>query len=299
MKIAIVGDLHIAPIPESRIDDYFQSGLDKLSQLEDNDVVIFLGDIFTSSKIEEKYVYDLIHHLRLLKPKFYTIIGNHDVAHEDESNLNNSSLGILEAANAIEIIKPEKPIAIGDFNFNTIPVNFDKAKQFLNNKKYTQKDILLIHHLYETGVDCFTYNVFNNLVCPSIYLGHDHKPLDQGRIIYPEFTIYRSGSFMRNRADDYNFTRTIYYYVIDNGVTCKAINCLPADKVFKIEALTKQNLKKEKFIESVNEVINQYKKNVEIQKRYSLDKILKELGAPDKTVASIQKRYESKQLTYN
>ena len=89
MKIGIIGDLHIAPIPEKRIDDYFETGKNKLEQIAQNcDAVIHLGDVFTHSKVEEKYVYDLITHLRYCSNKygthFYSIVGNHDVLSEDE-----------------------------------------------------------------------------------------------------------------------------------------------------------------------------------------------------------------------
>ena len=43
MKIGIIGDLHIAPIPEKRIDDYFETGKNKLEQIAQNcDAVIHL-----------------------------------------------------------------------------------------------------------------------------------------------------------------------------------------------------------------------------------------------------------------
>ena len=36
MKIGIVGDLHIAPVPEKRIDDYFNTGLYKVEEIAKN-----------------------------------------------------------------------------------------------------------------------------------------------------------------------------------------------------------------------------------------------------------------------
>ena len=117
-------------------------------------------------------------------------------------------------------------------------------------------DILLVHHEYETGTNCFTYDDFKNLGCKYIFLGHDHKPMDGGRIIYPEFTVYRSGSLMRNRADEYNFTRQLYYYVLDGGqVSCQAVTTTPFDSVFKVEAINKLELQERKFTESIDNII--------------------------------------------
>ena len=313
MKIGVVGDLHIAPPPSNRIDDYFQVGLNKIEEIaKECDYVIFLGDIFTQSKVDEKYVNALIKHLRYCKTiyncNFKTIIGNHDVISENEDNLEESSLGILKNAEVISIITPDNPHIIQDniiYRFNTIPVNYKKAKQYLTNIVYNNKyvetpynekscmDILLVHHEYETGTNCFTYNDFKDKQCKMIFLGHDHKPFEHGRIIYPEFTIYRSGSIMRNRADDYNFTRQLYYYIIENGnVSCKAVTTSNAQSVFKVEAITKQNYNKQKFIESLDKVIEKYKNNASQQTRFSIKNILKELNADQNIIDNIEKRYQ-------
>lgn len=308
-NFAIVGDLHIAPIPSSRIDEYFETGLDKITQIaSQNKRVIFLGDIFTHAHVNDGYVYDLIQHLYNLKQqygtRFYTIIGNHDVTNELESNLRSSSLGIMAVSGVIEIITPGRPLIIGPeftgcgkvYKFHTIPVNFDKAKEYIKDLRFNKNDginILLVHHEYEGGTNCFTYNDFKDLGCDYIFLGHDHKPLIGGRIIYPEFTIYRSGSIMRNRAEDYNFTRTLYYYeFLCNNVSCKAINHKPASDVFKIEALTRQNYHKEQFVESVNVVIDKYKKNISTQNRFSIKNILEELQIRPAVIDRIKTKHE-------
>lgn len=312
MKIGIVGDLHIAPTPDKRIDNYFETGLNKIEQISKNcDIVIFLGDIFTQPRIEEKYVYSLINHLFYCKNtynvQFYTIIGNHDVANENESNLINSSLGILQISGAINIIQHEQPINFDNYMFHTSFVNYNKAKNHLSSVSCLPQNftnVLLLHHEYETGTNAFTYQDLKDLGFNMIFLGHDHKPFEEGRIIYPEYTIYRSGSIMRNRADEYNFTRCLYYFILDTQnkdkpVSCQVIHYEPADKVFKIEAITKQNYKKQKFIESLTEVINKYKNNISIQKRFSIKTILQELGAPERVIVGVRKKYEARQETFN
>ena len=135
MRIGIVGDLHIAPPPKKRIDDYFQVGLNKITEIAKNCThVIFLGDIFTSPKVDEKYTYDLIEHLYNLRclynTQFYTIIGNHDVQGEEESNLRDSSLGLIAVSRTMQIITPENPLILQDdkfYTFYTIPVKYKNA----------------------------------------------------------------------------------------------------------------------------------------------------------------------------
>ena len=298
MSIAIVGDLHIAPKPINRIDDYFNVILHKIEQISENcDKVIFLGDIFSKPKIDESFVNSLIKHLTYLKGKynttFYSIVGNHDVLSEDEINLDLSSLGILFNTGIIIPILPGNKVSIDEYNFTTIPVNYKKAKEFLKDKKYESNDILLVHHEYETGTNCFNYEDFKNLGCKMIFLGHDHKPFEQGRIIYPEFTIYRSGSLSRNIAIDYNFERTIYYYVIENGnVTCSPIQCSPAQNVFTVEALNRENYKKKKFIESIDTVIEKYKQSMSKTSNMSIIETMRGLGAKDNNIRYIKTKYE-------
>lgn len=300
MKIGIIGDLHIAPVPANRLDDYFQVGLNKIEEIAKKcDVAIFLGDIFSTPRIDEEYVRALIKHLRYCKSlynvEFKTIIGNHDVAHEDENNIDKSSLGILECSGVMDLITPENPCIIQNYCFHTIPVNYKKAQQYLNILQVDNNynNILLVHHEYETGTNCFNYDNFRNLGCYKIFLGHDHKPLDKGQLIYPEFTAYRSGSIMRNRADDYNFTRQLYYYILEDGeVHCEPVTTSLASSIFKIEAITRQNYEKEKFVESVNEVIEKYKNNIGTQSRFSIKNILVELGATDIIIDKIKKRHE-------
>lgn len=308
MKIGIIGDLHIAPAPANRLDDYFQTGLNKIEEIAKVvDYAIFLGDIFTNSKVDDYYKNILISHLFYCKSKyncqFATIIGNHDVSHEEEINLPNSSLGTLAACGAMTIILPHKPLEIMDggmeYRFHTIPVKYKNAVEYIKDKKYNYNDILLIHHEYETGTNCFSYNDFKDLGCKMIFLGHDHKPFDEGRIIYPEFTIYRSGSIMRNRADDYNLNRYLYYYILENNqISCQPISMLDAKKVFAVESYERLQYQKRKFSESIDTIIDKYKNNINVQDKFSIKKILKELKIPDSNINYIKDKYKQIQEVF-
>lgn len=303
--LAIVGDLHIAPIPKNRIDDYFDVALDKIEQIaKKNKYIIFLGDIFSKPKIDDLFVNRLILHLRYLMKtyecKFYTIVGNHDVQSELEDKLYESSLGTLVAADVVNVILPDCPLVVNSgksYVLNTIPVNYKRAKEYIVGKNFhTQNcvNILLVHHEYETGTNNFTYNDIKDLGCEMVFFGHDHCPLPEGRIIYPELTVYRSGSLMRNIAQDYNFTRQIYYYTINNGVVgCEAIQHKPANEVFTVESFTREQYHKKQFIESIDNLIDKYKNNITVQDKFSMESILRDLKAPDSVIAYIKSKYEA------
>lgn len=310
-EIGIVGDLHIAPIPKNRIDDYFDVALNKIEQIAQKcRFIIFLGDIFSKPKVDDLFVNRLILHLRYLTKTyecfFYTIIGNHDVQSELEDKLYESSLGTLVAADVVKVITPDKPLTIHGlktYNFNTIPVNYKKAKEYIKDKNYKVPNcvnILLVHHEYETGTNNLTYNDIKDLGCDMVFFGHDHCPLPEGRIIYPELTVYRSGSLMRNIAQDYNFTRQIYYYTIENGVVgCQAIQHRPGNEVFTVESFTREQYHKKQFVESIDTLIEKYKNNITTQDKFSMESILRGLNAPDSVIAYIKSKYESHGERFN
>ena len=101
--------------------------------------VIILGDFFNRENIASDYLYNLYIHLTKLKSlygcKYYAIIGNHDIANEDENNLSKSSLGILQVTNLVNIIFPNNPINIEGINFYTSYVNLEKCRKHLKTLK--------------------------------------------------------------------------------------------------------------------------------------------------------------------
>lgn len=313
MRIAIVGDVHYAPIPDNRIDDYINVCLDKITQIANYcNHVIFLGDIFSTPKVDEKYLIPLIDKLAELKEqdiKFYTIVGNHDVYNEMESRLNECSLGVLYKSRLMDVILPDRPIEIKDGNklykFHTVPVRYRDAIEYIKDKHYDDNDILLIHHEYETGTNKFTYDDLKGLGCKNIFFGHDHCPLPQGRIIYPEFTVYRCGSLMRNIAMEYNFIRQVYYFIIDTEepdgkwIYCKNINQQPANIIFKEEKYIRQDYNRKQFNKAMDEYIEKYKQKIQehhegkqTKNKLLMSDVLKDLNTPDYDIDLIKKKYE-------
>ena len=305
-SIGIVGDLHIAPTPSNRMDDYFNTGIRKINEISQYcEHVVFLGDIFTNAKVDEQYTNFLITTLRKNinnGNKYYTIIGNHDVQNELEDRLLNSSLGTLYVAQVMNIITPDNPIVIDcgnkKYRFNTTYVNFATAKSHLQNLRLGEdaiEDILLIHHQYDAGSLSFHQSDLEPICgpnCKKIFFGHDHCPLPQGRIIYPNFAVYRSGSIMRNKADDYNLTRQLYYYVLtEDNLTCQAVSTQPASEVFTMQSYTRENYQKKQFVKSVDSLVEKYTNNISTQSKFSIKTILEELNTPVECMDYLQKKH--------
>ena len=124
-------------------------------------------------------------------------------------------------------------------------------------------------------------------------MGHHHKPVEGLQKNYNNLTVYRCGSLGRNKAEDFNFTRDIYYFTIEGKEVKFHIveNIKQATEVFKPEALSKVNLKKKEFIRSINDIIQKYTNNISTENKFSIKTILTELNTPIKTMSYIESIY--------
>lgn len=310
-EIAIVGDLHLSPKVSSRVDNYFEACLEKITEICTNcRNVIFLGDTFDSPTMPANYFIELYRHLNYLTTmkgnEFYAIMGNHDLYNEREESLDRTTLGLCNETNIIQVIKPDNPVNIGSYTFHTSYVNFNKCKQHLQQiakpEFYTDTDILLLHQYYEDLYDCLTYKDLCDTGFKHIFLGHEHKPLDGFRVQTPEFTIYRCGSCGRNRADSFNLSRDIHYFILDPNLDIKIgkLECVkPSVDVFTEQAYNQDNLKKKQFINNINDVIGKYTNNINVQDKFSIKCILNELNTPEKCMQYIQNKYTQINEVFN
>ena len=303
-EIAIVGDLHLSPKVSSRTDDYFESCLEKITEIASTcRNIIFLGDTFDSPTIPPNYFIELYRHLNYLISikgnEFYAIMGNHDLYNEREESLDRTTLGLCNETNLIQVKKPNNPVTIGSYNFYTSYVYFNKCKQHLleisKPECYLDNDILLLHQYYEDLYECLHYDDLCDTGFKHIFFGHEHKPMAGFRIQTPTFTAYRCGSCGRNRADAFNLNRDINYFILDPQYDIKVgkLECVkPAENVFTEQAYNQDNLKKKQFINNINDVIGKYTNNINVQDKFSIKCILKELNTPDICLQYIKNKYE-------
>ena len=294
--IGIVGDLHVDVHISSRKDNYFQTCLMKIEEVASQcKNVIFLGDVFNRETLPNDFLYSFYTHLSYLKlqygTKFYSIIGNHDIPNEDEDNLSKTSLGLCEVTGLIILIKPDKPINIEGINFYTSYVRLDRCKKHLKTLKLKKDDILLLHQYFEDGfpgVDVEDLQVG----CNKVFLGHNHIPLVGFKKEYDDLTVYRSGSLLRNSAEEANLTRDIYYYAIDDKVNLIKLNCVrPAVDVFTEKAYKQENLHQKRFTKSITEVLDKYTNNASVQTKFSIKETLEEINTPEKCMLYIENIY--------
>lgn len=298
-EIVIVGDVHICMDVPSRLDNYLDSVLAKIDEISNKAKnVIFLGDLFNQPVVPYNCyskVWNLLsYHSSTRGVKYYSIIGNHDIPNELETEINKTALGLLAEQDAITLITTEQPVEIEGRRFFTGPVNFKRCKEYLRNNIgcFRKDDFLLLHQYYEDDFECLTYEDLKDLGCSNIFLGHHHKPFDGLRKVYPNMTIYRCGSLGRNKAEDFNFTRDVYYYYIDSEVHCATIECLKqATEVFKPDALNHTNLRKREFVKGINDIIAKYSNNISTENKFSIKTILQELNTPVDCMSYISSIY--------
>ena len=297
-RIAIVGDVHLAVSVSSRIDDYFNTCLNKLAEIaRDNTHVIFLGDVFNTPLIANSYFISFYNFLQKYIEQgvqFYSIVGNHDVYNEREDSLDRTTLGLCDTLGVIRLILPNRPLTIGDITFHTTYVNLEKARKHLSTQHYGDGDILLLHHFFEDQYEGFSYDELAKLGCQHIFLGHEHTPFPSARKVYNEFTVYRSGSLLRNSAGIKNFNRGIFYFIIeDSEIKGCTVECAhPAEDVFTHKALTQQDLHRKEFVTNINDVLNKYALATTTQSKFSIQEVLIGLNCPEHAVNYIRGKYE-------
>lgn len=296
--IAIVGDLHIKQTVASRIDNYFETCLNKLEQITNKyNNIIFLGDVFDAPTMSLNYLnlfYRFLMDAKIKKGvKFYSIIGNHDIYNEREDSLNKTSLGMCSITDVIQVILPNVPTVIEGKTFHTSFVNLKKAKEHLKDARFNKEDILLLHHSFEDMNEGLFFTDLKDVGCSKIFFGHEHNAFEKGSLDCVNFTAYRCGALLRTSSIYYNLTRDIYYFGLKGDeVVIESIECESSDKIFKYDAINKGNLKKKEFLSNINAVIRKYTNNVSNQEVYCLRTILEDLKAPLPTVEYIKSIYD-------
>jgi predicted phosphodiesterase len=121
MFIGLIGDTHITNrAPKRRLDNYFESQLNKLRQA----LTIFrktgckyaiqVGDFFDTTTVANKVKSEIISLLHEFSDiKLLVIAGQHDIVGHTMATYNNSPLAVLEAAKVITILN-QKPFKISE-----------------------------------------------------------------------------------------------------------------------------------------------------------------------------------------
>ena len=300
MKIAIVGDPHIATGFRARVDDYLHAVLNKIKMIaEENDAVIFLGDMFDTSAMPT-YVFNLTYkELAPFKGKLHTILGNHDMFHRNLSSLNKTTIGSLDLTEGITI--HTKPFTLGSLEF--VPVMTDDEYDSIPVDDNTR--VLLCHKYYEMLV-CPEESLDAKELCDLgyrwVFMGHDHQPyepIDLGSTI-----LYRPGSLTRTTVDMYNKDRKIRYYQIDTKektVTEKPVLTIPSEQVFLQGSFDKSEEKDKKIktdMQSLSKLLSRFDRKK--LSNLSLEEVMKDrLDATKEQVLYIRELHRMHNIKYN
>lgn len=259
-KFFVVGDLHLHYLtPKSRIDNYAQTCIDKLTKLlgyaQDNGInnIFFEGDIFHKPQQPLDFILKIMSVFNEFKSRgitCYAIIGNHDIRYERIETVWNSALGVLFEGGclipfrSVRFKNGNKTLAVYGTNYglSVTPMSAIYDKDDFN--------ICIAHKFYnfssETTNDNLTTDDINSLGYNMYFLGHDHVTYDN--LSVGDKWVIRCGSFTRNSSHTYQMKRDISFDMVswdgtNVSLTRMALPCLPAEAVFSSSATDKPNLK--------------------------------------------------------
>ena len=310
--IAVVGDTHLNDnTPRSRQDmDYLGTLLKKLQVIYDeNEIVVFLGDLFekpTLSYVALRRVMEFFLN-RSGRQKTYAIMGNHDLPNLNPNSITKTALGLLEAMNLVNIIRPECPVSLGPLQFHAIPL---KAKAEVpgpaGEVQGNSVRILLGHCFYENGLDP-EYSITRNELLRSeysyVFLGHDHSPYEPE--IIGDTQLIRLGSVCRNTSESHNLRRTPSYFrftvnpeqILSTSI--QPIPCLPATEVFLPEVFESKEENDVVKTVSIGSLLDRFHKwsNSHIGARLTVLGVMRTMGVTDEIIQYVQEKYQAQGMT--
>ena len=308
IKIAVAIDPHLTERnPRCRRDSFFETAMSKLEYLaENNDYVVIPGDIFhihTNSMWLFNVVYSM---MRRYPGKFHASPGNHDVFHRNLKALNKTTLGALFYTGALKLHTDEFTLAglhfvpvIVDQSVDSIPVDEDNNKILIAHKFYEQK-FSPEESLFESDIRRLNYN--------TIFLGHDHKPYDDEFV--GNSVIVRMGSLTRIDTQWYNRDREICYYQIttdgESGkfdfsrkiVPHKKTSEIYTEEAYALMGAPGEDKAKKNDISfiQIGDVLSKLTKSS--TGTNSLDRTLRALKAPERSISDIKWRHEINNVSY-
>jgi exonuclease SbcD len=217
MKFILTGDNHFMwDTPICRTDNFRETQVRKMNWLKElqeahNAIIINSGDL--THKYREDRQNDFLHMLLPNLPKQYSIAGNHDVKYHNIENLPVSTIGILNAVGAINLLGSE-PTSFGDvdvYGFHwgqpiTPPLDDTKINIAVTHQMvFAPKDNLAEHI---SGVPCATL-LKDNPGYDLILTGDNHKTFT---IEHDGHTLVNPGSLLRITSAQIDFKPSVFIF---------------------------------------------------------------------------------------
>ena len=303
-KIGIVIDPHLVESnPRCRSDRFLETALAKLEYVaKENDYVVIAGDLFHVHNNGTLF-FNTVHTLfNKYKDKWHAIPGNHDVFNRNVNALNRTTLGSLYYTGVLNL--HTKPWELYGLTFVPCLVDTDPKKIQVDADN---SDILIAHKFFENGFcpdESLTKDDIRRLNYKAVFLGHDHKPYDEEFV--GNSPVIRMGSLTRIDTQVYNKDREIAYYQITTSgdgefeFERKVIPSTPANKCYMDEAYQHMcsvgTAKKEVSFVQIGDVLAKLTRRTGGVN--SLDKTLRKLGTPDKSIEDIKWKHELNNISY-
>lgn len=254
MKILFVGDPHLdSQNPISRIDDYRETTINKLGSILDLcisrsiEYVIFAGDMFHRYDISTSYLVNVISKLNEFKDnniELYSLIGNHDLPHDNMEYFDRTPLNLLFTAGIVKHLDGTKgPLRIDMSDEESVDIyglDFTRKLKDLNIIKNNNKKFLVMHYATDNTISGEGSIPREELTEFDVVMsGHDHMyyPISGEKPI-----MLRPGSLTRRTKDFYNLVRDIIVCELDLDKDeiseLILLGVAQADKVFKNEVFS-------------------------------------------------------------
>lgn len=312
LKLFFVGDLHLHDVsPSSRIDDYSQAILDKLSQVFDKarelgvNGIFFEGDIFHKpSGISIRYLNRVLDVFKTAPCTCYTVIGNHDIQYGRVDDVWGTSLGVLVKSGVMKLLSHgEAALWFTDYNVCIEGFNYgeDISLQCPCNDKANLT--ICVSHSYGEDVafgasDAPEYFKFNSsvpLVPFDVYvLGHDHSYHDTTDLYDGKSKLYRLGALSRATSSITDTGRDVSVLLLsidEDGVYTPEqihIDVKPAEECFSTLALDKDIMSK-RDRELINKSLEEVLANLDFSVKSSIYDILDAMDLEDEVRERIEK----------
>lgn len=311
-KLYFVGDLHLHDTsPSSRIDDYSQAILDKLSQVFEKaklsgvEAIIFEGDIFHKpSGISVRYLNKVIDTFKEAPCPCYTVIGNHDVQYGRIDDVGGTSLGVLFKAG---LLKPFfSGVASLSFMNGSVLVegyNYGEDISLEHPSGNDAKLTICVSHSY--GEDCsfgasdtpeyFKFNSMTPDVPYNVYiLGHDHSYHETKDLYGGLSKLYRLGALSRATSSITDTSRDVQVLELDINEDGSYIpipihiDVEPAEDCFSALALDKDMMSK-RDRSLINKSLEEVLANLDFSVKSSIFDILDSMKLDDNIKSTVER----------
>lgn len=270
-RILFSGDPHLScRAPASRIDDFAQSGIDKLNQIakisksHEVSYVVFLGDFFHVREQTWDYYNQVQAALAKIPATRLSIVGNsHDVPYDRFDLLSRTPIGGLMGSGrgVLQLLDRHMIPSSPEWELVGQSVNELPLREW---KKPTIPNSIFVAHLFYTNAFDdplhITPEEIDSLGYKFMFLGHDHTPY--APVITPGgTTVIRPGSLMRGTSHLYQLYRDVRVCILDTD-TCEVENVnlevTPREQAFSRKAIEKERkdeINMQKAIDFVSQVM--------------------------------------------